>query len=111
MSGPTSPPDPPYYAVIFSSRLTGEDIDGYHAMAERMFELAPTLPGYLGAETARGKDGAGITVCYWRDEAAINNWREHGEHKLAQEKGIATWYDSYELKIAKVERAYGFKKD
>ena len=76
-------------------------------MAERMVELAAQQPGYLGAESVRGADGFGITVSYWESEAAIRAWRQQSEHVAAQELGIARWYDHYELRVAKVERAYG----
>lgn len=57
-------PEPPYYAVIFSSRRTPGD-NGYAETAARMEELAATMPGFLGVESARGEDGFGITVAYW----------------------------------------------
>ena len=99
-------PAPPYYAVIFTSTRTPGD-QGYGTMAERMVELAAQQPGYLGAESVRGADGFGITVSYWESEAAIRAWRQQSEHVAAQELGIARWYDHYELRVAKVERAYG----
>lgn len=99
-------PEPPYYAVIFSSRRADGD-RGYAAMAERMVELASAQPGFLGVETVRGADGFGITASYWTDEAAIAAWRRHAEHRLAQERGRADWYAHYEIRVARVERAYG----
>lgn len=99
-------PEPPYYAVIFSSQRTPGD-DGYGEMAERMAELAKGQPGFLGIESARDADGFGITVSYWQDEASIVNWKKHGEHQLAQQYGHERWYEHFELRIAKVERAYG----
>src|SRR5690606_28869756 len=50
-------PQPPYYAVIFTSLRSGEDADGYDATAARMVELASGQPGYLGVESTRGADG------------------------------------------------------
>jgi heme-degrading monooxygenase HmoA len=102
-------PAPPYYTVIFSSlRTLGEQ--GYGATADRMVELARAQPGFLGVESARGEDGFGITVSYWESEAAIKNWKAHAEHQIAQETGIKTWYEHYELRVAKVERAYSKTK-
>jgi heme-degrading monooxygenase HmoA len=97
--------DPPYYAVIFSSLRTDGDRD-YGATADRMVELARTMPGYLGIESARDAEGFGITVSYWRDEASIASWRSYGEHVLAQERGKRDWYAHYEIRIARVERSY-----
>lgn len=99
-------PAPPYYAVIFSSQRM-EGGHGYGQMAERMVELACQQPGFLGVESARGSDGFGITVSYWSSEAAIAAWKANVEHLAAQEMGKRTWYAHYELRVARVERAYG----
>jgi heme-degrading monooxygenase HmoA len=99
-------PEPPYYAVIFTSRRTEGD-RGYGAMAARMAELGASYPGYLGIESARDAAGFGITVSYWRDEASILAWKRDAEHAKAQRAGKHTWYDDYTVRIAKVERAYG----
>ena len=102
----TRTPAPPYYAVIFTSQRTEGD-RGYTDMAGRMMELAAGQPGYLGIETARGSDGLGITVSYWRDEASIMAWKRDTEHQQAQRSGLQTWYDDYQVRVARVERAYG----
>src|SRR5262249_60661981 len=52
-------PEPPYYAVIFTSQRTEGD-RGYEAMAQAMFELALKQPGCLGAESVRDGSGLGI---------------------------------------------------
>lgn len=109
MSAPTqlsSTPAPPYHAVIFTSRRTPGD-RGYGDMAARMVELAAKQPGFLGVESARGADGLGITVSYWRDEASIAAWKRDAEHQQAQRGGKQTWYADYQVRVAKVERAYG----
>jgi heme-degrading monooxygenase HmoA len=100
-------PQPPYYAVIFSSRRNGDDDAGYAQAAQRMVELAAQQPGYLGVESTRGGDGFGITVSYWESEAAIAAWRQHAEHAATRAYGRQHWYEHYELRVAKVERAYG----
>ena len=100
-------PAPPYYAVIFSSRRNGEDDAGYGEAAQRMVELAATMPGFLGVESTRGADGFGITVSYWDSEAAIAAWRQHAEHAATRARGRVHWYEHFELRVAKVERAYG----
>jgi heme-degrading monooxygenase HmoA len=99
-------PEPPYWVVIFSSRRTPGDA-GYGAVAERMVELCAGQPGFLGIESVRDAAGFGITNCYWRSEADIAAWKAHAEHRLAQAEGHRRWYGHFELRIAKVERAYG----
>jgi heme-degrading monooxygenase HmoA len=99
-------PQPPYYAVIFSSARTEGD-NGYGDMADRMVELAQQQEGFLGIESARDKEGFGITVSYWRDEACIVKWKANAEHLVAQRTGHERWYEHFELRVAKVERSYG----
>ncbi len=104
-------PKPPYYAVIFTSRRNANDEAGYGEAAERMVALARQQPGFLGVESTRGSDGLGITISYWQSEDAIRAWRQHAEHSLIREQGRADWYDHYELRVAKVERAYGWNRE
>lgn len=101
-------PKPPYYAVIFTSLRTPYEV-GYADAAVRMMELATEQAGFLGVESVRGQNGLGITVSYWESEAAIAAWRNHAEHTLIREQGRADWYTAYETRVAKVERAYGFR--
>ena len=103
-------PQPPYYAVIFSSVRTAQDDQGYAAAADRMVQLASEQPGYLGVDSVRDATGVGITVSYWSSEASIAAWRRHAEHTIVREQGRKSWYVEYELRVAKVERAYGFKR-
>lgn len=98
--------EPPYYAVIFSSVRSGKDPVEYSATATRMLELASKVDGYLGVETL-GAGADGITVSYWRDEAAIAAWRDNLEHVEARRAGRQVWYNDCRLRVAKVEHAYG----
>lgn len=63
MTRPATLPEPPYYAVVFTSLRTQVD-DGYADTAKAMFELVRGQPGFLAADTARGPDGLGITIAY-----------------------------------------------
>jgi heme-degrading monooxygenase HmoA len=87
-------PEPPYYAVIFTSTKIDED-RGYSTMSERMVELVQNREGFLGFESAR--EELGITVSYWRDEASILAWKAILEHKQVQEIGKSTWYTGYKI--------------
>ncbi|MBB2970496.1 antibiotic biosynthesis monooxygenase [Mesorhizobium sp. RMAD-H1] len=99
--------EPPYFVVTFASqRLPGDE--GYGEMAARMAELAAKQPGYLGVESARDGSGFGITNSFWADEESIRAWKRDVEHLMAQKLGRQQWYEGYRVRIARVERAYGF---
>jgi heme-degrading monooxygenase HmoA len=100
-------PEPPYYAVIFTSLLSEEIVD-YNEMAEKMVALGSQQDGFLGIESVRA--GLGITVSYWRDLESIRKWRENAEHRIAQKKGYETFYQAFATRICKVERDNFFER-
>lgn len=103
MTDPCTCPEPPYYSVIFANQRNPDD-EGYGTMADRMVELARQQSGFLGVDTARDENGFGITVSYWADYEAIENWRINVEHLEAQRLGREKWYQRYTLRVARVER-------
>lgn len=100
-------PRPPYYAVIFTSQRKQIDEEGYQQAAERMLEMANQVHGYLGTESLREADGFGVTISYWESEQAILAWKTQAEHAETRERGRWLWYEHFEVRVARVERAYG----
>jgi heme-degrading monooxygenase HmoA len=103
-------PNPPYYAVIFSSIRTTEADDLYASTAEDIFSLAAKQPGYLGHDTARDSTRHGITVTYWDSVENIKRWKTHAEHLVVQKMGTDMFYEEYHVRVAKIEREYRWSK-
>lgn len=104
MTTPATTPQPPYYAVIFTSiRHAGDD--GYGEAAKQMLELAARQPGFLGFETARQE--IGISVSYWTTLEAILAWKENAAHRQVQARA-KEWYRAFRVRICLVAREYGF---
>ena len=103
MSAIAKTPQPPYYAVIFTSVRTEGD-NGYEEMAAEMVEKGFSQTGFLGAESVRDAAGVGITVSYWESLEAIANWKNHPRHREAQKLGQDLWYESFATRVCKVER-------
>jgi len=108
MSAPAfaNTPKPPYYAVIFTSQRTNHGQIDYDAAAEWMFGLVQQQPGFLGVESTRDAHGFGITVAYFDSEENIRLWRNHADHVATRERGKREWYEHFEVRVARVERAY-----
>tara|TARA_B110000285_G_C15121399_1_gene617386 strand:- start:1055 stop:1372 length:318 start_codon:yes stop_codon:yes gene_type:complete len=104
MSPIANTPQPPYYAVVFTSTRTEGDL-GYADAANRMVDLAGQQSGFLGIESAR--EDVGITVSYWSDLESIKKWKANSGHREVQLQGHKFWYDSFKVRICKVERDYG----
>ncbi len=101
---------PPYYAVIFTSQRSAQ-VDGYDDTAERMAELAAAA-GLSRQWTVRAAPMAWASPCptgaRWKTSPPgagrpSTSWRGG--------RGRAEWYRRYELRISKVERAYGWARD
>ena len=111
MFGVTEPartPEPPYYAVIFTSRRNVQPGDRYDETAARMLGLAAEQPGFLGVDTAH--EGIGITVSYWSDLESIKAWKANVEHREAQARGKSEFYSRYKVRICTVVREYEFER-
>lgn len=99
-----------YYSVIFTSKRSNEDSDGYEKTSLRMIELAKNQKGFIEAESSRDSNGFGITVSYWKSIQDIKIWKAHAEHVIAQEFGRIKWYDSFSTRICRVEKEYFFSR-
>ncbi|MCZ2723388.1 GNAT family N-acetyltransferase [Marinomonas sp. 15G1-11] len=98
-------PSLPYYAVIFTSKLIQSDVI-YKALLDKMIDLASMQEGFLGVETS--SDEIHILISYWKDLASIKSWKEHTFHDRVQKMSKEFWFESYDVKVVKVEREYGF---
>ena len=104
MPSPASTPQPPYFAVIFTSIRTGND-NGYSETAKHLLKLASEQPGFLGFESARQE--LGVSVSYWASMEAIAAWKENMAHRHAQNRS-KDWYQVFRVRVCRVEREYGF---
>ena len=91
-----------YFAVIFTTQRSQSGDDIYEIMASRMVELAQKQHGFLGLESVRSDDGISITVSYWTDHEAIQNWEKQAEHVSFQAMGRREFYHWYQIRIAEV---------
>ena len=98
------------YIVIFRSKRTEIDEDGYQQTMQRMIELVQEAPGFINMQHYRDPEGDGGTLCYWKDLASINLWRENLEHSLAIEEGRKHWYQNYRIEIARLEIVRDFQR-
>ncbi|MFN8081891.1 MAG: antibiotic biosynthesis monooxygenase [Kineosporiaceae bacterium] len=104
--------EPPYWVVVFTSRLrpriTHDDRAEHQAACLLMLGLAERQPGLLGVESARDEDGLGILVSYWDSEESIRAWRADAEHTIARQTGRGTWYERYTVRVGMIGRSYSW---
>ena len=96
-------------AVIFEVRPRDRQRDRYLAMAAALRPALAQIDGFISIERfeSLGEPGRMLSLSFWRDEAAVRQWREYAEHRAAQRAGRATVFEDYRLRIATVVRDYG----
>ena len=100
------------YAVIFRSVRTPDWEELYQEHSAKMESLVKNINGYISHHGHRDSDTReGVTISYFESLEAIQEWREHPEHKATQELGKSHFYERYEIEVVKVEREYGWVRE
>jgi heme-degrading monooxygenase HmoA len=93
--------------TAFRSRLR-PDADGYADDAAQISALARTMPGYVEHKAFTAADGERITLVTFADEPSHRAWRDHPEHRAAQRRGIADYYETYSIAVGTTSYASSF---
>jgi heme-degrading monooxygenase HmoA/ketosteroid isomerase-like protein len=94
--------------IVFRSRLREGVGDAYGPHAERIYERAVAMPGFVSAKDFTAEDGERVAVIEWNGEAELRAWRDLPEHRTAQEMGRARYYATYSLDVCQVAHASHF---
>jgi heme-degrading monooxygenase HmoA len=98
-------------AVIFEVRPHAGRRDAYLEMAARLRPLLNAVDGFLSIERfeSLSEPGRILSLSFWRDEAAVAQWRRTEQHRAAQTVGRASVLLDYRLRIAAVVRDYSLR--
>ncbi len=94
--------------IVFRSRLMPGVAEAYAPRAERMYELARSMPGYVSSRDYLAEDGERVALIEFESAETLRAWREHPEHRSAQAEGRERWYQSYTLSVCRVLRESRF---
>ena len=96
-------------AVIFEVHPAEGSMDGYLGIAADLRPLLDGIDGFLSIERFQSLADKGklVSLSFWRDEAAILEWRRMDRHRQAQAAGRRTVLADYRLRVAEVVRDYG----
>jgi len=95
--------------TIFRSRLRGEHEPAYYEMAARMKALAENMAGFISFKAFKAEDGERVSLIEFDSEDALRAWREHAEHRKAQELGRTKYYAEFQIQVCSIVRQYGSK--
>jgi heme-degrading monooxygenase HmoA len=95
--------------TVFRSRLRPGLRDEYVALAERMNEIAKTIPGYISHKGFFADDGERVTIVEFEHEEGLRAWRTNPEHMAAQKLGWQKYYTEYHVQVCTLDRESKFK--
>ncbi len=81
----------------------------YLEMAAQLRSEVEKIDGFISVERFESlyEEGKLLSLQFWRDEASIERWRNHLEHRRAQNMGRSEMFSDYRLRIGKIVRDYG----
>ncbi|MCW8826684.1 MAG: antibiotic biosynthesis monooxygenase [Gammaproteobacteria bacterium] len=96
-------------AVIFEVYLDEDNKDEYLELASELRGQLSEIDGFISIErfSSLVDEGKILSLSFWRDEAAVEAWRNLESHRHAQERGRGGVFKNYRLRVAEVSRDYG----
>ncbi len=96
-------------AVIFEVWPKPEHKQQYLDLAAELKPVLETIDGFISVERFESitEKGKMLSLSFFRDEAAVEAWRNVSGHRRTQAKGRANIFKDYRLRIAGVIRDYG----
>jgi heme-degrading monooxygenase HmoA len=98
-------------AVIFEVSPREGGLDAYLDIAGQLRPRLDEIDGFISVERFESLSVPGkyLSLSFWRDEKAIEQWRNLKSHRRAQAAGRAGLFADYRLRIARVIRDYGLE--
>jgi heme-degrading monooxygenase HmoA len=99
-------------AVIFEVWPASGRKDDYLAIAATLRAELEKMDGFISVERFQSLTDPDklLSLSFWRDEAAVEGWRNQMHHRESQAAGRAGVFADYRLRIADVVRDYGMKE-
>ncbi len=96
-------------AVIFEVWPADGRKDEYLDLAGALRSELESVDGFISVERFESlhEPGKLLSLSYWRDEQAVQIWRNNNSHRETQAKGRNGVFANYRLRVARVERDYG----
>jgi heme-degrading monooxygenase HmoA len=99
-------------AVIFEFTPAPGKTEDYFALGTAMKAEVENFDGFISIERFQSVTAPGkfVSLSFWRDEAAVQAWRNAQAHRAAQARGRGGVFADYRLRVASVIRDYGMSE-
>ena len=96
------------YVVIFEVKVKASGKDQYLEIASKLKEQLVKMDGFISIErfTSLVEEGKILSLSFWEDQNAIDNWKANIDHMSAQQKGRESLFEDYRIRVAEVVKDY-----
>jgi len=96
-------------AVIFEVVPHPDQRNAYLEAAAALRPQLEKIDGFISVERFESLTSPGriLSLSVWRDEAAVQRWRNLAAHRRVQAEGRKRIFAEYRLRVAEVLRDYG----
>ena len=99
-------------AVIFELWPSQGKETTYIELAAQLRPELDSIDGFISIERLESlaMPGKYVSLSFWRDELAVQKWRNRATHRDAQTAGRVEVLSNYRLRVAHVLRDYGLNE-
>jgi heme-degrading monooxygenase HmoA len=99
-------------AVIFEVTPAAGKESRYFELAAALKAELEAIDGFVSVERFQSLTTPGkfLSLSIWRDEEAMQQWRNLKSHRAAQAEGRAGVFADYRLRVASIIRDYGLNE-
>jgi heme-degrading monooxygenase HmoA len=95
--------------VVFRSRLRSEISSDFQDLANRMLEIAESMPGFISYDVYVSPDEERSSIIKFESLETCGAWRTHPEHLEAQRRGRDEFYSEYSVWVTESVRENHFR--
>ena len=78
------------------------------ALNQQMGALVSTMPGFLAVKDFSAQDGEVLAIAEFDSLEAVDAWKAHPEHVVAQRRGREEFFADYQIQVCDVIRTVSF---
>jgi len=99
-------PDP--RVIVFRSELRDGVADAYNQDGEVIYGLGVAMPGFVAIKDFTADDGERVAIVEFDSAEHLAAWRDHAEHRAAQQRGRDRYFSRYQIQVCSVLREARF---
>jgi heme-degrading monooxygenase HmoA len=95
--------------VVFRTHVKPQvDLEQLNALNQRMVALVSQMPGFVSLKDFSAQDGEFLVIAEFASLEAVNAWKAHPEHLIAQRRGREEFFADYRIQVCHLIRTSDF---